>query len=85
MPCEPACFFNLSADPREATDLQQTQPALAASLLHRWQALAQALIAPNDDNPEDPYGRSKTTDPAACVAMLGAGGWWGPWAEEDKR
>ena len=80
--CEPACLFNLSADPREAVDLQPTQPALAASLLKRWQFLAETLIAPNDDSPEDPYSRSKVTDPAACAAMLGAGGWWGPWGEE---
>ena len=80
--CEPACLFNLSADPREAMDLQPTQPALAASLLQRWQTLAATLIAPNEDSPDDPYSRSKATDPAACKAMLGAGGWWGPWGEE---
>ena len=79
--CKPSCMFNLSDDLRESTDLQLSQPELAAAMLQRWQHLAQTLIAPNEDGP-DPASRSKVTDPAACATMLEAGGWWRPWAGE---
>lgn len=82
VPCKPACLFNLSDDLRESIDLQPSQPELAATMLQRWQHLAQTLIAPNEDGPEDPDSRSKVTDPAACATMLEAGGWWRPWAGE---
>eukprot|EP01050_Picozoa_sp_SAG11_P036481 SAG11_NODE_13908_length_633_cov_6.056180_1_plen_177_part_00 len=82
VPCTPSCLFNLSADLRESTDLQPSQPQLAAAMLQRWQGLAQSLIAPNEDGSKDPDSRSKATDPAACATMLEAGGWWRPWAGE---
>jgi len=44
------CLFNLKKDPRETTDLVDSEAATAANLLARYKVLSKQLYAPNSDS-----------------------------------
>ena len=73
--CTPGCLYNLTADPREDTDLAAAQPELLQAMLARYGVLVANLSAPNGED-------ARTQDPAACAAAEAAGGWWSPWGGE---
>jgi len=78
--CQP-CLYNLSDDPSEDSDLAKVRPELAQQMLQRYKQLAVDLSAPNGPPSSDVL--HPPNDPRGCAAMMAAGGWWGPWAEDS--
>jgi len=67
--CEPACLFDIFADPTEHKNIASTNPLVVQSLLLKILEAQRTVFNPNRG----------TIDPAACQAALNKyKGYWGP-------
>jgi arylsulfatase I/J len=81
--CSAGCLFNVSADPRETTDLGEAQPAARASMVARLAELSKGFFNNSDVGVDScPPGVLKDGLPCACWwAKNKRGGVLGPYQE----